>query len=239
MTPCSSNSHLWNHEPAQLVTDPEEETAASLISLRTSNAGIAKWKEHNPCSSVRKHKRGVSPLCPARPLHLASKKCVQSHVLFYMGNALLEWIFWLSSLTAEWFASQSGLGARELDSFQVNLNWKMLQKHCRNTPDVLQTLMDQMVHGTWLELVWSKCLEITLAYKRGPQHQPCHFIDLLLLGHASCLRNTAKGFKHCDSTIKFIICMIGWRYEMVRLRDNFPLVQRRGSQLFQVKTWMQ
>lgn len=94
-----------------------------------------------------------------------------------MGNALLEWVSWLSSLTAVWFTSQSShdldSGAHDLDSFQVNLSWKMLQKHCVDTPDVLQTLMDQMVHMMWLECV--KCLEMTLVYKRGPQHQLFQF----------------------------------------------------------------
>lgn len=73
---------------------------------------------------------------------------------------LLEWIFWFVS-TDVWFTSQSGLEASDLDSFQVNPNWNMMQKHCRNTPNVLQTLMDQTVYGRWLKLAWSKCLEIS------------------------------------------------------------------------------
>lgn len=32
-----------------------------------------------------------------------------------------------------------------------------------------------MVHMMWLECVWRKCLEITLVYKRGPQHQLLQF----------------------------------------------------------------
>jgi len=95
-----------------------------------------------------------------------------------MGIALLECIFSLSP--------QIGLGAHDLDFFQVNLKCKMLQKRCRNTPNVLQTLMDQMVHGMWQELVWSKCLEITLVFKRGPWQQLFHFIDPLLLGDTIC-----------------------------------------------------
>lgn len=151
-----SSVRLW---PTQLVRDPEEETAASPASLRTSSTGIAKWKEHNPCSSARQHKRGASLLCPDQPLHLASKECVQSHVLFHMGNALLDWIFWFVSSDV-WFTSQSGLEAHDLGSFQVNPNWNKMQKYCRDTANVLQTMMDQTVYGMWLKLAWSKCLEI-------------------------------------------------------------------------------
>lgn len=86
-------------------------------------------------------------------------------MLFHMGNALLEWIFWFVS-TDVWFTSQSGPEAHDLDSFQVNPNWNMMQNHCRNTPNVLRTLMDQTVYGRWLKLAWSKCLEIS-AWERS------------------------------------------------------------------------
>lgn len=86
-------------------------------------------------------------------------------MLFHMGNALLEWIFWFVS-TDVWFTSQSGPEAHDLDSFQVNPNRNMMQNHCRNTPNVLRTLMDQTVYGRWLKLAWSKCLEIS-AWERS------------------------------------------------------------------------
>lgn len=150
-----SSVGLW---PTQLVTDPEEEAAASPASLGTSSTGIAKRKEHNPCSSATQHKRGASLLCPDQPLHLANKECVYNHVLFHMGNALLDWIFWFVSVDV-WLTSQSGVEAHDLGSFQVSPKWNMMQKHCRNTANVLQTMMDQTVYGMWLKLAWSKCLE--------------------------------------------------------------------------------
>lgn len=68
-----SSVRLWT---TQLVTDPEEEAAAFPASLRTSSTGMAKWKEHNPCSSARQHKREASPLCPDQALHIANQQCV-------------------------------------------------------------------------------------------------------------------------------------------------------------------
>lgn len=168
-----SSVRLW---PTQLVTDPQEETAASPASLRTSSTGIAKWKEHNPSSSARQHKRG------ARPTTAPWQHRNYSHVLFHMGNALLDWIFWFVSVDV-WFTSQSGLEVHDLGFFQVNPKWNKMQKHCRDTANVLQTMMDQRAFGMWLKLPGLNAWK--LVQRRGPWHQLFHFTGLLLPGHTA------------------------------------------------------
>lgn len=62
----------------------------------------------------------------------------------------------------------------------------MLQKHCWNIYSVLQRVMDQMVQKMRLELIWSKCIEVTLVCIRDPWHHLFHFTDLLPLSHTAC-----------------------------------------------------
>lgn len=153
-----SSVRLWT---TQLVADPEGEAAASPASLRTSSTGIAKWEQHNPCSSARQHKCGASPLCPDQPQPLGNKgyKCVISHGECSFGLNLLVCLSWCVVHPHKVVLKHMTL---------VPCRQTPTEAWCRSTAGTPIMCSKQLrknviygaVYGMQLKLAWSKRLEI-------------------------------------------------------------------------------
>lgn len=98
---------------------------------------------------------------------------------------VLKRIFQLPPSSALLFTSWGSWGVKK----QILLSQQWKKKMLQELPEALQPIMAS-AHGTLLVLPWSITLATPVKWVVNPQDQPILLIDLLLLQHGACNRDT-------------------------------------------------